>query len=350
MTKTYLRPLGLVFGPDARKAIAAGQAASLGGMGHIGFTLVERIERSESGITRAIVPITGVVDHPLMAKITAARPKFGGLVLDRARIMGVVNVTPDSFSDGGKFHGVEAAVEHGRALAAQGADVLDIGGESTRPGALAVDPAEELARVLPVIAGLAGQGKVISLDTRKAAVMTAGLAAGAGIINDVSALSYDAEALAVVAKARAPVVLMHAQGDPRTMQLNPTYEDVVLDVYDYLESRVAVCLAAGIAAENICVDPGIGFGKNFKHNVQVMNGLSVFHGLGVGLLVGLSRKGFVGALTGVAKAADRAYGSIGGALHVAQNACHLVRVHDVKASIAAMAVFQTGNDPDLAEF
>jgi dihydropteroate synthase len=345
--KTYFKPIGLVFGPDARAMISAGAAGALGGTAHIGFTSVERILRDGATIERSFLNYNDVHNHPAIAAITRARPSLGPLALDRVRVMGVVNVTPDSFSDGGKFSDTERAVAHGLSLEA---DILDVGGESTRPGSMAVDVDEELARVVPVIAGLAAAGHLVSLDTRKSDVMRAGLKAGASIINDVSALSYDPSALTLIAETNTPIILMHAQGDPRTMQLNPTYDDVALDVYDYLEQRIAACVAAGISLSNICIDPGIGFGKNFNHNLAIMNALTLFHGLGVGLLVGLSRKAFVGALTGEKLAANRVHGSVSGALHVAMNGCHIVRVHDVKATIESLAVFQSANDPDLADF
>lgn len=345
--KTYFKPIGLVFGPSARGVIAAGQAGALGGMAHIGFTHVERILRDGDTIERSHLSYVEILDHPAIVAITWPRPALGLLALDRIRVMGVVNVTPDSFSDGGRFSDTERAVVYGRSLEA---DILDVGGESTRPGSLAVDVEEELTRVIPVVEKLKAAGHLVSVDTRKSRVMQAGLHAGAAIINDVSALSYDPQALQLIADRSAPVILMHAQGDPRTMQLNPTYDDVALDVFDYLEARIAACVAGGIPRANICVDPGIGFGKNFKHNLAIMNELTLFHGLGVGLLVGLSRKAFIGALTGEKLAANRLHGSVAGALHVAMNGCHIVRVHDVKATIESLAVFQSANDPDLAEF
>jgi dihydropteroate synthase len=284
-----------------------------------------------------------------MKAITAPRPDFGGVALASTRIMGIVNVTPDSFSDGGRLASDSAAIAHGRQLAREGADILDIGGESTRPGSDAVDAAEEAGRILGVIAAL-GKDHVVSADTRKAAVMQQALSAGAAIINDVSALTFDAASAGVVAAASAPIVLMHAQGDPKTMQLNPRYEDVVLDVFDALEERVAAARAAGIAAANICIDPGIGFGKSFRHNLDLLAGLTVFHGLGLPLLVGLSRKSFVGAVTGEKQAAKRVHGSVGGALHAALMGAHILRVHDVAETRQALQLFTASADPDSAEF
>ena len=345
--KTYLRPLGLVFGHDARNLIAAGQAGALGGMAPRGFTLVEVIERG-SGIRRDIVPYTEVSGHAMMADHVRPRSGLGTIDMSACRIMGIVNVTPDSFSDGGQLATVAAAVAHGKQLAAEGADVLDIGGESTRPGSDTVSDKDELARIMPVIEGLRGV-QVISVDTRKSSVMQAAIAAGGRIINDVSALGHDANSAAVVAASQAPVILMHAQGEPKTMQLNPRYEDVVLDVYDALAARVAIARMAGISPDNICIDPGIGFGKTFAQNLALLAGLTLFHGLGVPLLVGLSRKGFVGAVTGEKPASARVHGSVGGAMQAAQQGVHMLRVHDVKATRAALSMFTASNDPDSAD-
>jgi dihydropteroate synthase len=348
MTKTYLRPLGLLFGRDARAAMADGRGAALGGMDHIAFTGLEVISRKSGAITRRVEDLANWRGHPLVEAINRRRPALAGLGLEATRLMGIVNVTPDSFSDGGQHGTAASAIAHGHLLAEEGAEILDIGGESTRPGSEAVPESEEMRRVLPVLEGLAGSGAVLSLDTRKAAIMRAGAEAGASLVNDVSALTYDPDGLTAVRETGLPVVLMHAQGDPRTMQLNPVYEDVALDVYDYLEGRVMACLEAGIPAGRLCVDPGIGFGKSFAHNLDLLNQLALLQGLGVGLLVGLSRKAFIGALTGEKRAGARVSGSVGGALQAAMTGCHILRVHDVKASREALAVFLAANDPDSA--
>ncbi len=341
MGRSYLRPTGLVFGPDAARLIKAGLAASLGGMAHVGFTGACRIRRGKKGIERKDVSLDKALakEPALMAAIAAPRPRFAGVDLSRVRLMGIVNVTPDSFSDGGQHGEAPAAVAHGQQLAAEGAAILDVGGESTRPGSDAVDADEELRRVIPVVRGLSSQGFTVSIDTRKARVMTEAAYAGAALINDVSGLGHDPEALATAARLQLPVILMHAQGDPRTMQLNPTYEDVALDVYDGLADRIVACQKAGIDRALLCVDPGIGFGKSFAHNLDLLQQLPLFHGLGVPVLVGLSRKGFVGAVTGEAVAARRLHGSVAGALQAAMNGCHILRVHDVAPTRQALALF-----------
>jgi dihydropteroate synthase len=345
MGETYLRPAALAYGSDARQGVARGQAGRLGGSPWISFSQVEIIARKGHAISRELVAYGDLSRNDALAAIEMPRAPIGTLTFDRPAIMGIVNVTPDSFSDGGLAARAGDAIAHGRALAEEGADILDVGGESTRPGSEGVGEEEELCRVLPVIKGLSGAGHVVSCDTRKANVMRAAIQAGAAIINDVSALQHDPQSAAAIAELKCPVVLMHAQGDPKTMQLSPTYEDVALDVYDGLESRIAACIAADISRRRIVIDPGIGFGKTFRHNLDVLNQLTLFHGLGVPLLVGLSRKGFVGALTGEKAAGQRVHGSVGGAIHAALNGAHILRVHDVKATVAALAVVLAAADP-----
>ena len=337
MRKTYFRPAGLVYGPDARQLIKEGRGASLGGLSAIAYTLRETIARDGPQLSRSFGP--GVLPRQ------TALPGF----LDRERplVMGIVNVTPDSFSEAGLVDtDAGRAVAHGLQLAAEGADILDVGGESTRPGSEGVPAEEELRRVIPVIEALAGHGHRVSVDTRKAVVMRAALKAGASMVNDVAALGHDPKAMEAMADASCPVILMHAQGDPKTMQLNPSYEHVALDVYDWLEARIEACVAAGIARERIIADPGIGFGKSFRHNLDLLREFALFHGLGVPLLMGLSRKGFIGALTGEKRASERVHGSLGGAIWSALNGAHILRVHDVKATVAALAVADASADPD----
>jgi dihydropteroate synthase len=259
------------------------------------------------------------------------------LDLSRTLIMGVVNVTPDSFSDGGVYVGAKQAVAHARRLVEEGADILDIGGESTRPGAAPVALDEERRRVLPVLEALAGCGLPLSVDTRKPEFMLEAIAAGAAMINDVTALAAPA-ALAAVAKSLAAVCLMHMQGDPGTMQESPSYRDVVSEVRDYLAQRVAAAERAGIARDRIVVDPGFGFGKTVEHNLALLRSLAEFRSLGVALLAGLSRKAMLGKLTG-REPQERVHASIAAALLAVQNGAQIVRVHDVAATRDALAVW-----------
>lgn len=254
------------------------------------------------------------------------------------KIMGIVNVTPDSFSDGGAYFDHKAAIEHGYALIRQGADILDIGGESTRPDAAPVSPDDEIRRILPVIEGLRDCGKPISVDTRHAKTMQVALAAGAGIINDVSALQ-DQGALECAASANVPVCLMHMQGDPQSMQNEPRYNHVLDDIKSFILSRIECFLTAGGQEQNVIIDPGIGFGKTLDHNLLILNNISYFKGLGFPVLIGLSRKRFIAAIDQNADAGHRLGGSIGGALSVAIQGADIIRVHDVQETVQALRVF-----------
>jgi len=261
------------------------------------------------------------------------------LQLDRPRVVGIVNVTPDSFSDGGEHASVEAAVAHGLQLAEEGADALDVGGESTRPGADAVGVEEELRRVIPVIERLARDTSLpISIDTSKPEVMRAAVAAGAGMINDVYALRRDG-ALDAAAALGVPVVLMHMQGEPRSMQDAPRYDDVVAEVHRFLAERIFAAEMAGIAKKHIVVDPGFGFGKTSAHNLLLLAQLQRFTELGVPVLAGMSRKKTIGELTGRGDPRARVHGSVAAALIAAQRGARLLRVHDVAATVDALKVW-----------
>jgi dihydropteroate synthase len=254
-----------------------------------------------------------------------------------ARLMGVVNVTPDSFSDGGMYLDPRRAIEHGRRLIADGADILDVGGESTRPGAEAVSVDEELRRVVPVVEGLAGARVAISVDTSKAAVAAAALDAGAGIVNDVTALRGDPEMAALCAERGATVVLMHMLGQPRTMQDNPQYGDVVAEVGDFLAARMAATVAAGVEEERIWLDPGIGFGKTAAHNMELLRRLGELARLGRPLVIGTSRKSFIGHVDG-SPADARLGGTIASSVLAAAEGAAVLRVHDVAPMRQALTV------------
>lgn len=264
------------------------------------------------------------------------RAPICGLSMDRPRIMGILNATPDSFSDGGKSADLPARVAD---LIAQGADILDIGGESTRPGAETVPVEEEWHRVAPAIKAAVAAGVVTSIDTRKAEVARRALEFGARIFNDVSALTFDPESLAVArefANAGGAVCLMHAKGDPKTMQKDPHYEDVLREVYAFLEERVKLAAEAGIAPEQVIVDPGIGFGKTQEHNLEILRGLGTFHDIGCLVLLGASRKRFIGTITGEEDAAKRVHGSVATAQIGASLGVQILRVHDVRATRQAL--------------
>jgi dihydropteroate synthase len=337
----YIRPL-------ARAAALAGAPGlpAVGGRESLSFTMAEIIERDGDAVSRRLIPAGELLRsvpagaEPALRRMLAPRAPIAGCALDRTLVMGIVNVTPDSFSDGGRYLSPEAAVAHALQLEAEGADILDIGGESTRPGAEPVDTEEECRRVLPVIAALAQRVRApLSIDTRNAEVMCRAADAGARIINDVSALSHDPNGMQVAARTGLPIILMHAQGDPRTMQRNPTYRDVVLDVYDMLEARIDACERAGIARDRLAVDPGIGFGKTLAHNLALLGSLSIFHGLGCPIVLGASRKSFISKLTGAAADA-RLPGSLAAALIGAEQGVQILRVHDVAATRQALALWE----------
>ena len=265
---------------------------------------------------------------------------FAGLSLDKPRIFGIINVTPDSFSDGGEALTVSDTLVKGRAMIEAGADILDVGGESTRPGAEPVGAEEEMARVEPVVRALAGEGFAVSIDTRRAQVMTAAIEAGAKIVNDITALTHDPDSLGVVVESGLSVVLMHMQGEPGTMQDDPQYQDAALDVFGYLKDRVRACEAAGMKRGLIAVDPGIGFGKTVDHNLEILARLGLYSGLGCPVLLGASRKSFIGKISRAEEPKDRLAGSLAAVLAAARQGVRLFRVHDVAETRQALDVWQ----------
>ncbi len=330
----YFRPL-VQIGP-ARPASALPLA---GGWGW--FTHVEALSRHAA--PRVLVAQS--VPAAALGRLTAPRPDVVGLSMDRPRIMGILNTTPDSFSDGGQFAEGQAAVQAGLAMARAGADVIDIGGESTRPGASPVAPAEEISRTAPVIAALRASGVTlpISIDTRKAAIAEAAVAMGADMVNDVSGFTYDPGLAPFCEESGVPVCVMHAQGDPETMHLNPTYDNVLLDVYDALDRQIIFLEHSGIPRSLIFADPGIGFGKTQDHNLALLARISLFHMLGTPLLLGVSRKKFIGTIGQAPDAADRTPGSIAVALAGLSQGVQMIRVHDVGKTRQAVALWQAAH-------
>jgi len=351
--RTLLRPTAFVdspFGYDGKVARLAG--------GLNWFAAVELIQVDENRRAATnLVPVEGIesrFDEDMAAQWKALTSPRAPLQLgertvrlDQPQVMGIINATPDSFSDGGQFADAAAAAEAGADMAAQGAAIVDIGGESTRPGARSVWEGDEIERVVPIIRQLALGGAAVSADTRKADVMTAAIEAGARMINDVSALTYDGRSFGIVAASSVPIVLMHHQGVPETMQENPRYDDVLIEVYRWLEERVGAAENAGISRDRILIDPGFGFGKNVGHNLELMNGLSLFHSLGCALVVGASRKRTIGALSGESPADKRLGGSIAFALKAAEQGAQILRVHDVFETIQAVKVWRGLRDQAL---
>jgi len=349
----YLRPLGIVRGDAAPAAVAGGWALPLGGQG-TAFTAAEVWLRAGAGIERSTLAASVLaawarqrgpaIEAALARRLEhlSAPPALPAGLPDHHRplIMGVVNVTPDSFSDGGRFLAPAAAIAYGLEQHAAGADLVDVGGESTRPGAAPVPAAEEIGRVVPVIEALAAHGILVSIDTRKAAVMRAAIAAGARMINDITALRHDPDSLAVAGASGLPVVLMHSRGEPATMQQRPRYASALLDVFDHLEERSAAWVAAGFERRRLLVDPGIGFGKSLAHNLEILSRLGLYLGLGVPLLLGVSRKSFIARLAGEAPAPERLPGSLAAALASVAEGVAMLRVHDVAATRQALRIWQ----------
>jgi dihydropteroate synthase len=349
--RTILRPTAFFdapFGHDGAVARLAG--------GLQWFAAVEFLRVGTDGQVRGeLVPVAEVenrLEDDVMAahwrSLTAPRPPLAlgqrTVRLDQPQVMAILNATPDSFSNGGRA----AGAEDGFAAAEAGAAILDVGGESTRPGARPVWEGDEIERVEPLVRALAASGAAVSIDSRKAAVMERALAAGATLVNDVSALTYDHRSAEVVAGAGVPVVLMHHQGTPETMQQAPSYpRGALVEVFFWLEDRIEAAVEAGIARERILVDPGIGFGKTVAHNLELMNGLAALHGLGCPLLVGASRKRTIGALHNEAGEERRLGGSLAFALKAAEQGAQILRVHDVFETVQALRIWRGLRDQAL---
>jgi dihydropteroate synthase len=338
--RVYLRPIDLA--PDRGVRPLAG--------GPLRFSRCEVILR---GLERVVADLAEIeswareLGPPLafriaetLIRMSATRPPVAGIATDRPRLMGIVNVTPDSFSDGGQYLSPDLAAAHAERLIADGADLIDVGGESTRPGGAPVTAEEERDRTMPVLRRLQRAGVPRSIDTRHALVMAAAVRLGVQVINDVTALAFDPDSLPVAASSGCAVVLMHSRGTPDTMQSLATYDDVLLDVYDALENRIEACLAAGIGRPRIVVDPGLGFAKLPAHNTQILNGLALFHGLGVPVLVGASRKSFIPAIAGEAPADRRIGGSLAAGLAAIAQGAPWLRVHDVAETAQALKIWR----------
>ena len=351
--RTIIRPTGFVDSPFGFD----GQVARLaGGLNWFAAAELIRIEGNER-VSTELVPVDGIenrFDDDLAAQWQALTSPRSALQLgqrtirlDQPQVMAIVNATPDSFSDGGQFADAVGAAEAGARMAAEGAAIVDVGGESTRPGARSIWEGDEIERVVPVIRQLAAGGAAVSADTRKADVMTAAVEAGARMINDVSALTYDARSAEIATGLNVPVVLMHHKGAPEVMQDDPHYDDVLVEVYLWLEERIAAAVSAGVRREHILVDPGFGFGKNVGHNLELMNGLALFHSLGCPLVVGASRKRTIGALSSEAPAEKRLAGSIALAIKAVEQGAQIVRVHDTFETVQALRVWRGLRDEAL---
>ena len=330
MAKVYWRPIAQSGSAKPTEAI------TLAG-GWAWFTHCEAISRNK---VPEIVPASEVPDE-VLADLSNPKRDILGLPAARPLIMGILNATPDSFSDGGKYFDAEAALAQAAAMVEAGADILDVGGESTRPGADYVSVDEEIARTVPIVTELRNRFECpISIDTRKAEVAKANQAAGATLFNDVSALTFDPGSIGFAASHNMSVCLMHASGDPKTMQNRTDYTDVILDVYDYLQDRRDAAIDAGIDPAHIILDPGIGFGKNVGQNIRLLNCLSLFHTLGCPILLGASRKRFIGELTSTPEASERMPGSVAVAIEAVRQGAQIVRVHDVAETRQALTMWE----------
>jgi dihydropteroate synthase len=364
MQKLYIRPIALAESPQSEEGEAVRLAGGLVYASRFalivrdGARVVARHRVGTAGMAQALARLPDALaadGEAQWADLRRAHPPLqaGGrtLRLDQPQIMGILNVTSDSFSDGGKFlDDPEVALAHAHAMLEAGAAIIDVGGESTRPNAPAVWEGDEAKRVVPVIERLAASGAAISIDSRRSSVIEAALAAGAHIVNDVSALRHDPRSMEIVAQSGAPVVLMHAPGDASDLHADGDYADVVLDVFDALRERRDAALAAGIAREKILLDPGIGFGKSLAENLALINALPLFHALGQPILFGASRKRMIGALSNEAAAHQRLGGSLTLALRAFDTACHIVRVHDVPETVQALRVWRGLRDAALTDF
>lgn len=339
--RIYLAPEGI--GPFSRGHL------SLVGSG-LGFSKVRLLWRKGSKTKECLLDIseldrwarqsrrTGNVEA-ILSSLTTSRPNFEGLSLDRPRLVGVINTTPDSFSDGGIYSRYDVAIDHGTRLCSVGADIVDVGGESTRPGATPVRSDIECSRVLPVVSELAKKF-LVSIDTSKASVMRATIAAGARIVNDVSALTNDPESLPLVASTGCSVVLMHSRGNPTNMQQAAQYQDALLDIFDYLSKRVEACESVGIGRERLAVDPGIGFGQNDIHIQRIMKNIGLFHSLGCPILLGTSRKSFIARWSDGEPTDARLSGSVASVLWGLGQGVQMFRVHDVAETRQAVSVWR----------
>ena len=328
--KDYFRPILISSADKPKDAFCLGQ-------GRLWFNSIERLARNRPA---EVIPAKDL-SQKCINRLVDQRPIMAGVDFKNPRIMGVLNVTPDSFSDGADFNDPTRAEYQAEDMVQNGADIIDVGGESTRPGAQETPAAIEIERTSPVIRSISSKTKVaVSIDTRKASVAIAAVESGAKLVNDVSGLTFDPELASFCAEENLPVCVMHSSGPPETMQDNPIYEDVVLDVYDSLEARIDGLIGQGIRRDRIIADPGIGFGKTMEHNLALLNKSSLFHSLGVPLLLGVSRKGFIGKVTQEDVAKARVIGSVSAALTGVSQGVQIFRVHDVKETRQAFDMWQ----------
>ena len=351
MRKYYTRPCNFFYGNEAKKLIKKKIAFPLAGKSNIAFDQIEIIYRKQKRLSISeILPITEVkflnkeksisVQKDLK-NITAKRKNIAGLNFDKPKIMGVLNMTPDSFSENGLFFDKTKSFDHTKFMINSGADIIDIGGESTRPGSNSVDEKVEWLRVKNNILNVKKEfpGIVVSLDTRKSYVMKKGIESKVNIINDVSGLSFDKNSLSTISSNKIPFILNHMKGKTETMQKNPKYDDVILDIYDFFENKINLCIKKKLNKNLIILDPGIGFGKNLKHNLRIISKISLFHSLGCPILIGTSRKRFIEHIVTKFDTPDRTGGTLASVLYGLSQGVQLFRVHNVKEINQGILVF-----------
>jgi dihydropteroate synthase len=346
MRSVYIRPLNFLYGKDAQFHIQKKLAASVCGNKSLGFTKIEIInKKNNKSILINVSQINKLKNKNKkqilkdFEHIQKKRSSIISLNNTKPVLMGVLNTTPDSFSDGGKFNKLKPAIQHAKLMLEQGAQIIDIGGESTRPGAELISEQEECKRVIQIVKKISQIKKcIVSIDTRKSSVMMAAVKAGAKIINDVSALDFDSNSITLVAKLRKPIILNHSQGTPKTMQKNPNYQNVLIDIYNYFENKINQLEKRGLKRKNIILDPGIGFGKNVQHNLTLMSKISFFHSLGCPLMLGPSRKSFIGKIMGSKDTISRLGGTISSVIIGANQGVQFFRVHDIKEIQEALTI------------
>ena len=348
MKSIYIRPTNIVFGQKANYFIQEGTAKSLCGLEDIGFLSAEILKRqSDKNIVEEYnvidldkLDFRGEIESDLI-KITSKRNDILNLNFQNPILMGVLNVTPDSFSDGGKYNTTFRALDHVKNMIDFGAHIIDVGGESTRPGAKSVSEQDEITRISETIQLIKKQhpNQLVSLDTRKSRVMQHGLSIGVDLLNDVSALDFDQQCSQVVKDSGKPIILNHSQGIPENMQNNPTYDNVLLDIFDYFENKIKFLKNNGIKDEQIIIDPGIGFGKTLEHNLEIISKISLFHSLGYPIMVGPSRKSFIGKIMGEKDNPQRLGGTIASVLYSYLQGIQLFRVHDIQETSEALKVY-----------
>ncbi|CAN1593890.1 FolP Dihydropteroate synthase and related enzymes [Candidatus Pelagibacterales bacterium] len=348
MKSIYIRPTNIVFGQKANYFIQAGTAKSLCGIEDIGFLSVEILKRKSDGNTVEEYSVLELERLDFkdkiqsdLNKITSKRNNIFNLNFKNPILMGVLNVTPDSFSDGGKYNTTFRALDHVKNMIDFGAHIIDVGGESTRPGAKSVSDQDEIVRVSETIQSIKKKypNQLISLDTRKSKVMQHGISIGVDMLNDVSALDFDQLSYQVVKDSGKPIILNHSQGIPENMQNNPTYDNVLLDIFDYFENKIKFLKDNGIKDEQIIIDPGIGFGKTLEHNLEIISKISIFHSLGYPIMVGPSRKSFIGKIMGEKDNPQRLGGTIASVLYSYLQGIQLFRVHDIQETSEALKVY-----------